>query len=167
MILPNNEVFGALQNISIGNFKTSEVHVLFFFFLFPMFKKLDISIIYKAIILIFSVNLPIVFIYKFRNEMTGRVDTFWRIWENFKTFFFLSFSKFKKLNILFIIYNAIIIVFSVNLPMVNIYKFWNFDPTTWRTSITIFRWRSTQKVRATQNFFKDKMTGRVDILRCI
>ena len=40
----------------------------------------------------------------------------------------------------------------------------NFDPTTWRTSRTTSRWRSTQKVRATQSFIKDKMTGRVDIL---
>jgi hypothetical protein len=37
----------------------------------------------------------------------------------------------------------------------------NFDPTTWRTTSM---WCSTQKVRATQNFIKDKMNGRVDIL---
>ena len=33
----------------------------------------------------------------------------------------------------------------------------------WRTSRTTSRWRSTQKVQATQNFIKDEMTGRVDI----
>jgi hypothetical protein len=42
-----------------------------------------------------------------------------------------------------------------------------FDPTTWRTSRTTSRWRSTLKVRSTQNSIKDKMIGRVDILWCI
>ena len=37
-----------------------------------------------------------------------------------------------------------------------------FDPTTWRTSRTASRWRSTQKVRATQNFIKKKwLEGRI------
>ena len=36
-------------------------------------------------------------------------------------------------------------------------------PTTWRTSRSTSRWSSTQKVRATPNFIKDEMTGRVDI----
>ena len=41
----------------------------------------------------------------------------------------------------------------------------NFDPTTWRTSRKTFSsWCSTKKVRATQNFIKDKRTGRVNIL---
>ena len=31
-----------------------------------------------------------------------------------------------------------------------------FDPTIWRTSRTTSRWRSTQKVWATQNFIKNK-----------
>ena len=81
-------------------------------------------------------------------------------------FLFSFFPKFKKLNIS-LIYWAIIVIFSVSLPMVNLNKFFlkrNFDTTTWRTSRTTSRWRSTKKVRATQNFIKDKMTGRVDIL---
>ena len=45
----------------------------------------------------------------------------------------------------------------------NLLYFW-CDPTTWRTSKTTSRLRSTQKVRATQNFINDKMTERVDIL---
>ena len=45
----------------------------------------------------------------------------------------------------------------------NLFYFW-CDPTTWRTSKTTSRLRSTQKVRATQNFINDKMTERVDIL---
>ena len=35
--------------------------------------------------------------------------------------------------------------------------------TTWRTSRTTSRWSSTPKSRATQNFVKDKITGRVNI----
>ena len=38
---------------------------LFLFLLFPKLKKLNISVIYNTIILIFSVNLPMIFIYKF------------------------------------------------------------------------------------------------------
>ena len=35
-----------------------ETSIIFFFFFFPKFKKLNISLIYKAIIVIFSVSLP-------------------------------------------------------------------------------------------------------------
>ena len=42
--------------------KVSYLETIIFFF---QFKKLNISVIYKAIILIFSVNLLIIFIYKF------------------------------------------------------------------------------------------------------
>ena len=38
---------------------------LVFFFFFPKLQKLNISAIYKTVILIFSVNLPMVFNYKF------------------------------------------------------------------------------------------------------
>ena len=51
--------------------------------------------------------------------------------------------------------------------MVNLYKFCKREiliQSTWRTSRTTSMWRSTQKVRATQNFIKDKMTGRVNKL---
>ena len=63
--------------------------------------------------------------------------------------------------------HGIIVIFSVNLPMVSIYKFCkkrNFDPTTWRTLRTTSKWRSTQKIRATEHFIKDEITRRVDIL---
>ena len=63
------------------------------------------------------------------------------------SFFFVFFPKFKKLNIS-LIYKAIIIIFSVSLPMVN------FNPTTLRTLRTTSRWRSTQKVWASQNSIK-------------
>ena len=39
-----------------------------FVFLFPKLNKLNISAIYEAIIIIFSVNLPLVFIYEFCKE---------------------------------------------------------------------------------------------------
>ena len=80
-----------------------------------------------------------------------------------------SFSSiYVKLNIS-VISEATILIFLVNLPMVNIYKFniKKFDPTSLRTSRTTSRGRSTKKVWATQNFMKYEMTGRVDIYKCI
>ena len=61
-----------------------------------------------------------------------------QFFENFYNFFFFSFflPKFKKLNIS-VIYNAIIQIFSVNLPLVFIYKFYqNLNLATRRTSRT-------------------------------
>ena len=58
---------------------------------------------------------------------------------NFEDFYCSFFPKFKKLNISAISNKAIILILSVNLPMVNIYNF--FYPTTWRTSRTTYRWR--------------------------
>ena len=43
----------------------------------------------------------------------------------------------------------------------------NLNPITRRTSRTSSRWSSIKTVWATQNFIKDKMIGRADILRCI
>ena len=75
--------------------------------------------------------------------------------------FFADFSKMRQsiltLQDILSIMKFFVKFFIVNLPMLNIYKFHkkrNFDPTTWRTSRTTSRWRSTQKVRATQNFIK-------------
>ena len=85
-----------------------------------------------------------------------------------ETSIFRFFRFFPKFNTS-LIYKAIIVI-SVTLPMLNNYKFCkkrNVDPTTLRTSRTTSRWLSTQKVWATQNFKKEKMTGRVDILRRI
>ena len=48
-----------LAQTSITRFFTSS---------FPKFEKLNISATYKSIIIIFSVNLPLVFIYKFRKK---------------------------------------------------------------------------------------------------
>ena len=42
-------------------------------------------------------------------------------------------------------------------------KIRNFNPTTGRTSRIFSRWSSTKKVRAKQNFIKDKITGMVNI----
>ena len=53
---------------SIEDFETSITRFLlffFFFFFYPKVEKLNISANYKAIILIYSVNLPMIFIYKF------------------------------------------------------------------------------------------------------
>ena len=103
---------------------------------------------------------------KFQNISIGNFKTSWSF---FFFFFFLFFPKCKKSNIS-VIHKAIILIFLVNLPMANIYKLCKnkFDPTTWRISRTTSRWRSTQKVWAIQNFIKkNKMTGRVDILRRI
>ena len=74
---------------------------------------------------------------------------------------FFSFPKLKKLNIS-AIKKAIILFFAVNLPMVYIYK--SCKRITWRTSGTSPRWSLTKKIRVTQNFIKDKMTRRVNIL---
>ena len=46
------------------NWKLSKLLTFFFFIFFPKLKKLNISAIYKANIFIFSVNLPMAFIYK-------------------------------------------------------------------------------------------------------
>ena len=80
-------------------------------------------------------------------------------------FLFLFFPKIIKLNIS-LIYKAIIIFFSVSLPMLNIYKFCKkeiFDLTTWRTSRTTAMWSSNQKDWAkkfhqTQNYRKGRYT---------
>ena len=63
--------------------------------------------------------------------------------------FFLP--KFKKLNIS-IISKTIILIFSVNLPMVNIYNFVNFDPTTCRTSETF--WENCKKLKCSHRNWK-------------
>ena len=47
------------------NFLESSIFFFFFLLLFPKFKKWNNSVIYQAIILIFLMHLPIVFIYKF------------------------------------------------------------------------------------------------------
>ena len=67
------------------------------------------------------------------------------------SFFLLLLSKLKKLNI-----SAI---YEASTSFVR-----NCNPTPRRTSITSSRWNSTKNVRATQNFIKDKMVGKVDIL---
>ena len=87
----------------------------------------------------------------------------------FSSLLLLSFSKGQKVKYLPAIYKVIILFFSVNLPLVIIYIFFLFfkfffNPTTWRTSRISSVWRSTKKVQATQNFIKDKITKRVDIL---
>ena len=84
-------------------------------------------------------------------------------------FFFCFFSKVQKVKYLPHLWSNPRDFFSEpsNGNSLQVLKKRNFDPTTWRTSRTTSRWRLTQKVRATQNFIKDKMTGRVDILWCI
>ena len=65
------------------------------------------------------------------------------------SFFFLFFSKFKKLNIS-LIYWAIIIIFQ---------WIFLFDPTTWITSRTTSRWRSSYtKFHKRQNDRKGRYT---------
>ena len=56
-----------LLNSKISQLETLKLLevLVFFFFLFPKFKKLNISLIYEAIIVIFSVSLPMVNLNKF------------------------------------------------------------------------------------------------------
>ena len=75
------------------------------------------------------------------------------------TLLLLSSSKLKKLNIS-TMYDAIIVIFSVNLPMVFIYKFCNpFNPTTRRTSRT----SSRRSLRNTK-FHQRQNNGRYTLL---
>ena len=66
------------------------------------------------------------------------------------SFFLLLLSKLKKLNI-----SAI---YEASTSFVR-----NCNPTPRRTSITSSRWNSTKNFRATQNFIKDKIVGKVDM----
>ena len=78
--------------------------------------------------------------------------------------FFLLPPKVKKLNIS-AIYNAIIVIFSANLPMIFINKFCIkgiIQPPCRRTSRTSPRWSSTKKAQTTQKFKPDPKM--VDIL---
>ena len=86
-------------------------------------------------------------IFKFPNQR------FWNIYKSFSSPFFFS-QSLKEVTTA-AIYEVIIVIFSVNLPMVFINKFF-FNPIT-RTSRTSSRRSSTKKVQATQNFIKNKM----------
>ena len=85
---------------------------------------------------------------KFQNISIGNFQTSW----SSCFFVFFSSKKVKYLPHLYSNHHD----FEVSLPLVNIYKFVKFDPTTWRTLRTISRLCSTQKVWATQNFIKKR-----------
>ena len=81
---------------------------------------------------------------------------------SFLSFFYNSCFFFKKLNISAIYKAIILIFFSVNLPIIFIYKFF-------LKKILIQppgepRKQHLGEVRATKIFIKDEITGRVDIL---